>query len=75
MRTVFRVSPDADGHGWIVMRDGTGIGVFMVRRDAVTRAVVQAKVAKPSRVVILAPDGAVESERYYGADPAPPSEY
>lgn len=75
MRTVFRVSPDTDGHGWVVVRDGTGIGVFMVRHDAVTRAVVQAKVATPSQVLILDRDGAVESERYYGADPSAPSSY
>lgn len=72
MRTVFRVMPDAQGHGWQVIRDGTGMGLFTTRADAVSRASVQAKSARPSHVVICDEDGRMESEQYYGADEAPP---
>lgn len=70
MRTVFRVVPEE--HGWTIIRDGTALGLFASKPDAVRRASVQAKSTRPSCVVVVGEGGGVELERYYGADESPP---
>lgn len=67
---MFRVVPEE--HGWTITRQGTALGLFASKPDAIRRASVQAKSTRPSCVVVVDEDGGVELERYYGADDSPP---
>lgn len=71
-KTTFEVC--ANNEEWKVDREGTekAIAMFKTRDEAVDYAVKMAKVEQPSRVLVRASDGSVETEQSFDGEPSPP---
>lgn len=79
-RLIFRVEPYRENRrhiGWLVERNGRGRtenALFKhewgeTKRDAVQYAVNEARLYKPSQVIIHGRAGQIQREMTYGADP------
>lgn len=63
-RTKFEIVPS--GPNWEIKRNGKSFLTVLNRQVAIDEAIIQAKQASPSRLVLKRPDGTVEEEAQVG---------